>query len=240
MKASPLLRATNRGFVLALLCGACIGKLELDDRVIAAEKSLSTQTEPYHYQGVPTSSSSDSTGAALERGSERKRAGVHRDECRADGRTSMLGLPINVEARQRFPMSCVPASAARAGSLASGKKITERQMREAIDPAHNWSLKGTSVTKAAPALNSAGVSASVIDYHQIHKSLTRGPVIVVVPSRTGGTHAVVCMGRNPKGSFIIWDPDPPRGYDCSMTMTASSILPNYPAVSVPMLRSGAP
>lgn len=101
MKASPLLRATNRGFVLALLCGACIGKLELDDRVIAAEKSLSTQTEPYHYQGVPTSSSSDSTGAALERGSERKRAGVHRDECRADGRTSMLGLPINVEARQR-------------------------------------------------------------------------------------------------------------------------------------------
>lgn len=113
-------------------------------------------------------------------------------------------------------------------------------MREAIDPAHNWSLKGTSVTKAAPALNSAGVSASVIDYHQIHKSLTRGPVIVVVPSRTGGTHAVVCMGRNPKGSFIIWDPDPPQGlrlqYDDDCEFDSSEL----PCGLGPMLRSGAP
>ena len=148
-----------------------------------------------------------------------------------EGRSLNAWDPLGLD--QAYSKSCVPASAAKAGSIATGKSISERKMRKAIDPDHDWDKHGTPVTNAVRALQSVGVSASVIPYSEINAALKKGPVIVVVRTSPTTTHAVVCTAQNPDGGYQIWNSDPPRGYGNVMSMTPRSILPEEPAVSVP-------
>lgn len=227
MKTKLFLRATNRGIVLALLCSAFIGRNESVNRVRMAGNFSSSWDRAHTFHGMRGIRDTESGGAMLESPLPHRQSEESNSAPQAESFSS----------RQRYLMSCVPASAAVAGKLATGKPLTERQMRDAIAPDHNWNRFGTAVANAADALQSVGVNASVITHGQIYAALAKGPVIVVVPSGKVATHAVVCTGRDAGGHLTIWNPDPPRGYSCDMKMTGDSILKDYPAVSVPKSRS---
>lgn len=227
MKITSLLHTTSRGlsFILTLFCGELLEDNRLSSISIRRERPLLACNETIISLHRPTHFSVESGESSLK-DKQKNLSKDRRSSPPADGFGS----------RQRYLKSCVPASAAMAGTLATSKPITERQMCDAIKPGHDWNQRGISVTKAAVALQSIGVTAHIISHDQIISALAHGPVIVVVPTGKNTTHAVVCTGRDALGILSIWNPDPPIGYNCHMKMTAGSILKDFPAVSVPKLR----